>query len=83
MARMWPCLSSIGRLVTYRGETRWLHGIGHAVHFIDEERNSPPRLTSRTQYKSSVLNLIDLAGHVITISLQSNPRAEAKLEFHF
>lgn len=29
------------------------------------------------------MNCIDLRGHVISISLHSNPRAEVKLEFHF
>lgn len=83
MAGTWPHLSSIGHLVTYRGDAQWLQGIGHAVHFIDEESNNPQHLIGRTQYKSSVLNHIDLVGHMISISLQSNPRAEVKLEFHF
>lgn len=83
MAGMWPRLSSIGHLMTYWGETRWLQGLGHTVHFIDEKSNSPQCLTRKTQYKSSVLNHIDLRGHMISISLWSNPRAEVKLEFHF
>lgn len=50
---------------------------------INEESKNPHCLTSRSQYKSCVLNRIDLRGHMISIRSQSNPRAEVKLEFHF
>ena len=83
MARMGHNLPSVGHLVTYWGEARWLQGLDHAIHCIDEESKNPQHLAGGTQSKSSVLNRIDLRGHMISISLQSNPRAEVKLEFHF
>lgn len=85
MARSSSCDQHVARrshLLAHWAETRWLQGIGHTVHFIDEERRNPRPLSGRTQYKASVLNRIDPRGHMISIRLWSNSRAEVKLESH-
>lgn len=77
---MWPArVARRSRLLAHWAETRSLQGIGHTIHFIDEERRNLQPLSGRTQYKASVLNAHWPRGHMISIHLYGTLKGRSEI----